>query len=196
MPANAPSAGDAWLHEPKLDGYRLQIVKEGRGVRLYSRRGNDWTRRLATIAETLQRLPCRSAILDGELVLPDKRGVPDFDGLHRRWRLAGARLAVFAFDLLYRDDRDLRGLPLVERKRRLSRLLSRSDVPCLHLVETFEDGGALLRQCEAMGVEGVVSKRRDATHVSGMSKNWRKTKTKAWRRDNIERWRSFVEQRR
>jgi bifunctional non-homologous end joining protein LigD len=102
------------------------------------------------------------------------------------------RLAVFAFDLLHRDGKDLRALPLVERRRRLTRLLSRSDVPCLHLVEAFEDGGALFRQCEAMGVEGVVSKRRDAPHVSGTSKTWRKTKTKAWRRDNIERWRSFV----
>jgi len=57
VPAKALPAGDAWLHEPKLDGYRLQIVKQGRGVRLYSRRGNDWTRRLPTIAATVNGPP-------------------------------------------------------------------------------------------------------------------------------------------
>jgi bifunctional non-homologous end joining protein LigD len=79
----------------------------------------------------------------------------------------------------------------MERRRRLTRLLARSDVPCLHLVETFEDGSTLLRQCEAMGLEGIVSKRRNAAYVSGMSKNWRKTKTEAWRKANTERWRMF-----
>jgi bifunctional non-homologous end joining protein LigD len=92
----------------KLDGYRLQIIKEGRNVRLYSRRGNDWTRRLVTVADALKGIACRSAIIDGELVLPDAEGRPDFAGLHRGWRSAGARLAVFAFDLLHRDGKELR----------------------------------------------------------------------------------------
>ena len=191
VPTKVPPAGDAWLHEPKLDGYRLQIVKEGRNVRLYSQRGNDWTKRLEAIAAALQGIACRSTIIDAELVLPDAEGRADFRGLHRGWRSAGAQLAVFAFDLLHRDGKALRALPLRERRRRLTRLLARSDVPCLYLVDTFEDGGALLRQCEAMGLEGIVSKRRDAAYVSGMSKNWRKAKTEAWRKANTERWRMF-----
>jgi bifunctional non-homologous end joining protein LigD len=161
VPAKPPPAGDAWLHEPKLDGYRLEVIKNGREVRLYSRRGSDWTTGLETIAAALQGIVCRSAIIDAELVLPDAEGRPDFRGLHRGWRSAGAQLAVFAFDLLHRDGKDLRALPLMERRRRLTRLITRSDVPCLYLVEAFEDGGALLRQCEAIGLEGVVSKRRD-----------------------------------
>jgi bifunctional non-homologous end joining protein LigD len=184
------------MHEPKLDGYRLQIIKEGRNVRLYSRRGNDWSRMLARVAGALQGIACRSAIIDAELVLPDAEGRPDFAGLHRGWRSGGEELTVFAFDLMHRDGKDLRGLPLMERRRRLTRLLARSDVPCLHLVEAFEDGDALLRQCEALGLEGVVSKRWDTEYVSGMSKHWRKTKTEAWRRANAERWRSFTERRR
>jgi bifunctional non-homologous end joining protein LigD len=191
VPTKVPPAGDAWLHEPKLDGYRLQIVKDGSDVRLYSRRGSDLTKLLATVAAALQGLACRSAIIDAELVLPDAKGRPDFRDLHRGWRSAGAQLAVFAFDLLHRDGKDLRALPLIERRRRLTRLLARSDVPCLYLVDTFEDGPALLGQCEAMGFEGVVSKRRDAAYVSGVSKNWRKTKTETWRRANTERWRMF-----
>src|SRR5262245_17139875 len=93
------------------------------------------------------------------LYCPDSAGRPDFYGLHRGWRSVGGQLAVFAFDLLHRDGKDLCALPLKERRRRLTRLLARSDVPCLYLVETFENGAALLRQCEAMGFEGVVSKR-------------------------------------
>jgi bifunctional non-homologous end joining protein LigD len=191
VPVKAPPTGLAWLHEPKFDGYRLQIIKEGRIVRLYSRRGNDWTRMLATVAEALHGIACRSAIIDAELVLPDAEGRPDFAGLHRGWRSAGAQLAVFAFDLLHRDGKDLRALPLMERRQRLTRLLARSDVLCLYLVETFEDGAALLRQCEALGLEGVVSKRCDAAYTSGVSKSWRKTKTGAWREANTERWRMF-----
>src|ERR1700730_10162446 len=75
-PVTVP-AGDAWLHEPKLDGYRLQIIKDGRQVRLYSRRGNEWTGRLLGLAEALAGLPCRSAVLDAELCLP----APNFYGL-------------------------------------------------------------------------------------------------------------------
>jgi bifunctional non-homologous end joining protein LigD len=98
---------------------------------------NDSRRGTAGIA-------CRSAIIDAELVLPDAEGRPDFAGLHRGWRSAGEQLAVFAFDLLHRDGKDLRELPLMERRRRLTRSLARSDVPCLYLVEAFEDGDALL----------------------------------------------------
>ena len=70
-----------WLHEPKLDGYRFQIVKGTRAVRLYSRNGYDWTKRLPGFADAFQGLPCRSATLDGKLVLPDEDGAPDFEGL-------------------------------------------------------------------------------------------------------------------
>jgi len=71
-------AGDAWLHEPKLDRYRLQVIKEGRQVRLYSRRGNDWSGRLPALAEALRGIPARSAIIDGELVVAGADDAPDF----------------------------------------------------------------------------------------------------------------------
>src|SRR6476619_5439180 len=78
-----PPAGAPWLHELKLDGYRLQIVKDRRDVRVFTRRGAEWTERLASFADPFVSLECRSAILDGELVLPDKTGAPDVRGLHR-----------------------------------------------------------------------------------------------------------------
>jgi bifunctional non-homologous end joining protein LigD len=69
------------MHEPKLDGYRLQVIKDGRAVRLYSRRGNEWTRRLPALTDALAAIPCRSAIIDAELCLPGAGGAPNFYGL-------------------------------------------------------------------------------------------------------------------
>jgi bifunctional non-homologous end joining protein LigD len=143
--APAPPARDVWLHELKLDGYRLQIIKDRREVRVFTRRGAEWTERLAAFADPFIALACRSAILDGELVLPDRTGAPDFRGLHRAMPSSRHHeLAFFASDLLHRDGKDLRPLPLVERRRRLARLIARSDIPCLHLVEAFDDGVKLL----------------------------------------------------
>src|SRR5262245_56472305 len=79
--AKAIPRGDAWLHEPKLDGYRFQIVKDGRQVRLYSRNGHEWTKRLAGLAEALQAIPRRAVVLDAELCFPGADGTPDFGGL-------------------------------------------------------------------------------------------------------------------
>src|SRR6516162_4010294 len=152
---------DAWLHEPKLDGYRLQVIKGGRTVRLFSRHGNDWSGRLPGLAEALRGIPARSVIMDAELCLPGIGGAPNFYGLPAAMRRGRqGELLVFAFDLLHRDGRDLRALPLIERRRRLERLLARADVPCLRLVEAFDDGVKLLALADRHGLEGVVSKRK------------------------------------
>ena len=161
-------------------------------MRLYSRRGYDWTRRLAGLAEALAGIPGRSAVIDAELVFPAPDGSPDFGGLQAAMT-AGRQheLAVFAFDLLHRDGVDLRPLPLSERKDLLATLLHRSKVNCLHLVATFPDGARLLASAERLGLEGIVSKRRSAPYRSGESNDWRKVKTVAWREANRERWRLF-----
>ena len=130
--AKVPPTGADWLHEPKLDGYRGLVTKDGRDVRIYTRGGYDWSKRLPAVAAAFLELPCRAAILDGELCVPDARGVPDFRGLRTATSHPhDARLVFFAFDLLHRDGVDLRGLPLVERKRRLARLADRAALPCL-----------------------------------------------------------------
>jgi bifunctional non-homologous end joining protein LigD len=183
--------GDGWLHEPKLDGYRLQVIKDGRLVRLYSRSGHDWTKRVARLAEALTGIPCKSAVIDAELVFPAANGAPDFAGL--RTALSGPQdeLAVFAFDLMHRDGADLTTLPLAERRRRLERLLVRSEVSCLHLVRCFDDGAALFIAAERHGLEGIVSKRQASAYSSGPSRDWVKIKTAGWRAANRERWRLF-----
>jgi bifunctional non-homologous end joining protein LigD len=78
--ATTPPVGQAWLHEPKLDGYRLQIIKSERAVRLYSRNGHEWTTRLATVPDALQSLACRSAVIDAELCFLTGTGAPNFVG--------------------------------------------------------------------------------------------------------------------
>jgi len=185
-------AGDGWLHEPKLDGYRLQVAKEGRRVRLYGRRGHDWSKRLAALAEELRDIPAHSAIVDAELCFPGPDGAPDFFRLLKAaFRGQGRELAVYAFDLLHLSGRDLMPLPLIERRQLLERLLSRAKVPCLHLVDAFDDGQKLLQAAEQHRLEGVVSKRRDAPYHSGECRDWHKVKTQAWREANKDRWRLF-----
>jgi bifunctional non-homologous end joining protein LigD len=190
------------MHEPKLDGYRLQIVKDGPALRLYSRSGCDWTKRLASLAEALGGIHCRSAVIDGELVFPAADGRPDLYRLQSAMASDRQRvLAVFAFDLLHHDDEDLRPIPLIDRRLQLTELVARSSVQRLHLVLGFDDGAKLLAAAERHGLEGIVSKRQASAYRSGPSRDWVKVKTAAWRvvsqdttawrAANRERWRLF-----
>ena len=188
----APPTGSQWVHQPKLDGYRLQAVKEGRTVRLYTKGGNDWANKLTALADALAGFPARSAVLDCEMVMADASGLPDFTLLHKtKGRHRGAGLHLYAFDILHLNGKDLRDLPLIERARRLAKLLSRSTVPVLHLVPSFPDGGALLRSCEQFSLEGIVSKRADRPYRSGPSRDWLKSNCSGWKAANQERWRMF-----
>ena len=116
--------------------------------------------------------------------------MPDFWPLFLR-SAKPAELHVWAFDLLALDGKDLRKLPLEARQRRLRALVRRFDCPVLLHSEAFDDGQALLQVAEKHGLEGVVSKRRNAPYKSGACKGWRKIKTDAWRQVNRERWRLF-----
>src|SRR5687768_1213866 len=116
-----PPSGGRWIHEIKFDGYRTQAHLQKGKPAIYTRAGYDWTRRFQTIADALRALPADDVILDGEAVVADSRGVPDFGLLHAD--LAAGRqdrLLYYAFDLLYLDGSDLRGAPLAERKGMLS----------------------------------------------------------------------------
>jgi bifunctional non-homologous end joining protein LigD len=114
-------SGPDWIHEVKHDGYRLQVRREGDTVRLFTRRGYDWSDRYPAIAVTATLLRARSFTLDGEAVVCGSDGVAVFDALHRRGTVSEAML--YAFDLLELDGEDLRDMPLGDRKKRLARLL-------------------------------------------------------------------------
>jgi bifunctional non-homologous end joining protein LigD len=142
------------------------------------------------MVDALARLKgVRSLIIDGELVACDGDGRPDLYRLHFHRHNRG--LCVWAFDLLYLNGRDLRDLPLSERKRQLEKLISKARSDWLQLSETFDDGAKLLAEADRRGLEGIVSKRADAPYRSGKRSEWIKVKYQTWREANRERWRLF-----
>jgi hypothetical protein len=194
-----PPKGDDWIHEPKWDGFRFQVIKDGREVRLYSRHGAEFTNRLPGMVEAFSKLPTQSAILDGELVLLDPRGAAHFYRLMAQMRTSHpneSKLMFLVFDLLHQDGVDLCGLPLSERKRDLHRLCAKARVPFLREVQTFPNGQLLYEHCDKFGFEGIVSKRMSSRCVSGPSRHWTKTKYPNWKRLNADRGRLFETSRR
>jgi bifunctional non-homologous end joining protein LigD len=167
-------SGAGWVHEIKHDGYRLQVRRVGGAVRLFTRRGYDWSGRYPSIAITATLLRAKSFTLDGEAVVCGPDGVAIFDALHRRGTVTEAML--YAFDLLELDGQDLRALPLADRKKRLARLLGGRRLGIVLSDHTDEDGGAIFRHACRMGLEGIVSKRLTAPYRSGPSRDWLKIK--------------------
>lgn len=179
-------AGPEWAHEVKWDGWRLQAHKDGPAVRLYSRPGNDISGRFSAIADALKALPRRELILDGELVAIGDDGRPDFHLLRKRKPPAVAWL----FDLLLIDGKDLRRLPWTERRAQLERLMVRNKSPLLQLNEVWNDGPGLLRAVGEQGLEGIVSKYRNAPYRSGNTDAWVKVKVPGWTEANRRRFKS------
>ena len=196
VPSSAvhPPKGDGWLHEPKWDGFRFQIIKDGSDVRLYSKSGADYSNKLPGMRQAFAELPTNSVILDGELCLIEPGGGAHFYRLMHQMRTRWpdeSQLVFLAFDLLHQDGVDLRSLSLTERNRDLTRLCRGSHIPFLKQVETFPDGEVLFDHCNKFGFEGVVSKRRTSGYASGSSRHWVKTKCPDWKRDNAERGKLF-----
>ena len=174
-------AGEQWVHEVKFDGYRMQIHKDGGHVALYSKTGNDFTRRFPTVAEAAAKLPTRSVILDAEVAAYDAQGAPDFPAMLRKQEVL---LAVWVFDVLVHNGSDLRALPLSKRRVKLDRFMHRVKSDVIKLSETFDDPVMLLAQCAELQLEGVVSKRLDKPYPSGPTKDWIKVKCPKWKEEN------------
>jgi bifunctional non-homologous end joining protein LigD len=172
-----PPSGPQWLHELKLDGYRIQIHIWAGEITFLTRSGLDWTARMGQpLASAVRSLGVHEAIIDGELAVEGKDGVPEFGALQDA--LAKGRteaLRYFAFDLLFLGGLDLRPLPLIERKEALRAIITAPGI--VRFSEHFqEDGPTFLRHACLLGVEGVVSKRSDALYRSGRTKQWIKAK--------------------
>jgi bifunctional non-homologous end joining protein LigD len=191
-PARDLPKGPQWLYEPKLDGWRCQAVKAGPRSALYTRRGKDLAGRLPPIAAAVAALPCRSATLDGELVMTRADGTIDFHGLFGAAGRNCEGVAYWAFDILELDGEVLRELPLIERKRWLATLIARARSDRLRLIDHFDDGAKLLTACAEAGLEGVVAKLREAPYRSGPSRTWVKIKCPVWRESNRDRHELFA----
>src|SRR6266478_6603928 len=170
-------SGSQWLHEIKHDGFRIIARKDGQRVKLYSRPGNDLTRRFPLIVETLARLRSRSCIIDGEAVACDDNGVASFD-LVRHHR-ANERIFLYAFDLIELNGDDLRRDPLEVRKATLEMILAKASPGIRFNEHTEGDGPTVFAHACKMGLEGIVSKRKDSAYRSGRSPDWLKMKNPA-----------------
>lgn len=177
---NVPQ-GRSWLHEIKLDGFRIFCRIENGKVAILTRNAQDWTDRLGVVARAAKELPVRGAIIDGEVVAVESDGTHSFQRLQNALGDGSARLIYYAFDLLHLDGRDLRAAPLLERKRTLQSLLSdggkTASIAIIRYSEHRIGGGQELfaKACE-IGLEGIVSKRVDDPYRSGRSRSWVKIK--------------------
>ncbi|HWB09852.1 MAG TPA: DNA ligase D [Pirellulales bacterium] len=177
--AKSPPDGLQWLHEIKFDGYRILCRVEKGKTQLITRGDQDWTDRMPRIAAAAPRLPVERAILDGEVVALEPSGVSSFQRLQNAFNERRANeLIYFAFDVLYLDGHDLRDVPLEQRKEILADLLDHnSSVGPIRYTEHVDGHGkqCFIESCR-MGLEGIISKRRDRPYVGGRSYDWLKSK--------------------
>jgi bifunctional non-homologous end joining protein LigD len=176
--AETPPSSAGWLHELKLDGYRIQARKSGGRVQLLTRKGLDWTHRMKPIAEEIARLSAASCTLDGEVVVLRPDGTTSFADLQASFQeSARHHLTYFVFDLLHLNGRNPRSLALSARKTLLGDLIANANSDILHLSDHLGgDGPAILRNACRMHAEGIISKRADAAYCAGRSSDWIKCK--------------------
>lgn len=178
VPADAAPEGKDWHHEVKFDGYRLLIFRQGDTVRVLSRTGLDWTSKLPDIAAAVADRLRSDAILDGEAVMLDQRGVSDFQALQNAIHNRRSKSLVYiAFDLPWCDGYDLTKSPLEQRRALLRELIGSRQEGRLRLSEHIEGNGpaAFERICAA-GLEGIVSKRRGSPYSQSRTPSWIKIK--------------------
>ncbi|MBN9346063.1 MAG: DNA ligase D [Devosia sp.] len=175
-----PPAGEGWIHEIKLDGYRTIALLDGGKVKRLTRTGIDWTDRYGVLADAFTALPAKQAIIDGEIVVVDEQGITHFSDLQQALHDgASDRLTFFAFDLMYLDGYDLTKGRLADRKALLQALLAPvvTASSALQYSDGIDgDGTVLYDHATEIGLEGIVSKRKDAPYIEARSKTWVKVK--------------------
>ena len=179
----APPADAAdWLYEIKFDGYRMLVRNGETGARLLTRNGHDWTAKLRPLQLAFEALRLPSGWYDGEIVVPNEAGVPDFGALQQAFDMQRTGdVVLYLFDLPYADGHDLRGLPLQARRQRLQALLAASKAPSkadtVRFSEAFEAlPDSLVASACKLGLEGLIAKRRSSPYRSGRSTDWLKLK--------------------
>lgn len=173
-----PPEGEGWIHEVKFDGYRSQIVRDKDGVRIFTRRGLDWTDKYRDLVKAAGGLNAASAIIDGEIVVLDEAGHSDFGELRKAITRRQHDLYFVAFDLLHLNGHDLRDMPLIDRRDILEAL-----IPGGQRIQFSQalpgDAKSIFHLIDQAGLEGMVSKRKDSVYRSGISTAWLKIKSYA-----------------
>jgi len=178
LQGTVPDASDEWAWELKFDGYRLLARKQGSDVRLHTRTGKDWTHKMPKIASALAALPVASCWLDGEVVVLNAEGAPDFQRLQNAFDLGkDVHLLYFAFDLLFDAQGDLRGAPWTERRERLVALMQDLQRDVVRLSDAFDARPAdLLSSACSIGFEGIIGKRKSSPYAGRRNSDWIKLK--------------------
>lgn len=173
-----PHDPSEWLWELKFDGYRLLTRIHAGSVRLFTRNGIDWTDRMPALTAALADLPVKSGWLDGEVLMIDSHGHPDFQALQNAFDgHATQDLVYYLFDLPYIDGQDLRPLSLLERKQILSSLVNKAAAPSIRFSQAFDASPQdLVASACKLGFEGVVGKRKTAAYASRRTSDWIKLK--------------------
>ena len=189
-----PPAAQEWVHEIKLDGYRMQLrVEDGEAV-MRTRKGLDWTGKFQALADAGAGLP--DCIIDGEVVALDHNGAPDFAALQAALSEGRSRdLIYFVFDLLFVGREDLRALPLTDRKKRLKVLLAGKGSHgqrIKYVGHLAEPGDAVLKSACNLNLEGIISKRVGAPYESGRTESWMKAKCRGGHEVIIGGWSGSV----
>lgn len=179
---SAPPDADQWIYEIKFDGYRLLArIQEGR-IRLFTRNGNDWTSKLAALARRMGSMKLPDGWYDGEIVVLDEAGLPDFQALQGAFDTSRTgKIVYYLFDVPFCDGLDLRQLPLLERRKRLEALLNGSGKDsgqdAVRYSASFEENAQdMIASACKMGLEGVIGKRKTSPYVSRRSADWIKLK--------------------
>ncbi|MEO6235372.1 MAG: non-homologous end-joining DNA ligase [Vicinamibacterales bacterium] len=175
--------GDDWIYEVKFDGYRALLIKSGAEVQIRSRNDKDLTARYPGVAAGARLLRAASAVVDGEIVAVDASGRPSFQALQHRDAHRSHIVVFYAFDLLHLDGRDLTGCPLDERRARLPPVIAGSGV----LLSDALEGSVpdITEAVRALGLEGVVAKRRDSVYDAGQ-------RTGVWQKLKLDKQQEFV----
>lgn len=179
-----PPGGGNWIHEVKLDGYRVQIVIDSpEDIHVFTKTGADWTGKFTGLVEAARELNVENAIIDGEAVVPNEAGLPDFAALQKAVHNDPYAMIMGAFDILYLDGHDLRDIGCKGRREILYGKIKPNTR--IQFSESLPgDPKAIFYLVDQAGLEGIVSKLADSKYRSGPTSNW--LKTKSWTVDEFE----------
>jgi len=168
--------GDEWLHEIKLDGYRLiSFIKQDK-IKLLTRRHQDWTKQFSSIQIALKKLKLKNCILDGEVVILDKKQHSDFQLLQNSIKFGSEDFIYYIFDILYYDGYDLTKLPLIQRKEILQELIEDKEYAIRYSDHVLGNGPQVFAKACEMGLEGIISKQIASEYLQKRTQNWLKVK--------------------
>jgi ATP-dependent DNA ligase len=170
----SPPSGPDWVHEINFDGYRLQGLRDGQRAWLLDVNGRDWSHRFPTLVKALRDLNLQRACIDCTAVAFDENGMSSLSGLEQTMSHGNdAHVVLRVFDLLQLNGRDLRALPLIERKKKLRGALHGKSDSVQYAAHLRQSGRRALEQARLLGIEGIVSKRCNAPYRSGLNLDWR-----------------------